>query len=398
MPLLPPTLLTPSGASSAPGAPAPAALPQGVLSLSGDLNFGTVALGQSASQYLTMSNTGTGNLSISGIVCPAGFRAVASGVIPPGTNRQVKVIFTPVKATNYSGTLTVRCFNAGNATVQVSGTGAAITVNSLRAISVTGNLAFGTVAVGKSAPGSLTISNTGTVAITVGSISYPVGFSGNFMGTLQPGAAQTIAVTFTPPTVGSFGGMVTVNSTATSGTNTLAASGTGVKQVPPAVIITSPAPGQGVGGLLITVNGTVNYAGTVAGVFYQFNSGTWLLATTANRGTNWTAIAKMIAGTNTFRVYARSTDGLVSTTNTLTFVSTNVLLLRFSSASVNPQPAKGLTFELNVPNTTKGRIQYSTNLIDWEDWSAFTSTNGSVKFSDPSATNGGRRFYRAVVP
>ena len=76
---------------------------------------------------------------------------------------------------------------------------------------------------------TLTISNTGNSPLTVSSISYPVGFSGNWPGgTIAPGGSQQVLVTFGPTSRGGYGGFVTVNGNQTSGTNTIPASGTGV--------------------------------------------------------------------------------------------------------------------------------------------------------------------------
>ncbi len=43
-------------------------------------------------------------------------------------------------------------------------------------------------------------------------------------------------------------------------------------------------------------------------------------------------------------------------------------------------------------------IQGSTNLADWEPVAIVINTNGVVHFTDTSATNFTRRFYRAVEP
>ena len=68
-----------------------------------------------------------------------------------------------------------------------------------RIILLTGNLAFGHVDPGSVATRALTISNNGTGTLTVSSISYPPGFSGNFpSGTIPSGASQMVTVTFAP--------------------------------------------------------------------------------------------------------------------------------------------------------------------------------------------------------
>ena len=97
-----------------------------------------------------------------------------------------------------------------------------------RIIALSGSLAFGNVTVGATAQSALTISNSGNAALTITSISYPSGFSGNWSsGTIAAGGSQNVTVTFAPVAAQGYGGTVTVNSDATAGTNTIAASGTG---------------------------------------------------------------------------------------------------------------------------------------------------------------------------
>jgi formylglycine-generating enzyme len=104
---------------------------------------------------------------------------------------------------------------------------AAYTIPPMRIIALSGNLTFGTVAVGSSSQSTLTIYNTGSSAMTVSNISYPNGFSGNWSGIIAAGSSQPVTVTFSPVSATSYGGTVTVNSDMTSGVNTIGASGTG---------------------------------------------------------------------------------------------------------------------------------------------------------------------------
>jgi hypothetical protein len=88
-------------------------------------------------------------------------------------------------------------------------------------------MAFGSVEVGSTGTATLTIANTGNTILTVSSISYPTGFSGAFSGTVAAGGTQNVTVTYTPVDDATNTGDITVNSDATSGTNTISASGTG---------------------------------------------------------------------------------------------------------------------------------------------------------------------------
>lgn len=95
-------------------------------------------------------------------------------------------------------------------------------------IGVTGNLGFGNVTVGTTASAAMTITNSGTAPLIVSSIGYPAGFSGNFAsGTVAAAATQVVTVTFTPTAANAYSGTITVNANHSSGTNTMAVSGTG---------------------------------------------------------------------------------------------------------------------------------------------------------------------------
>jgi hypothetical protein len=99
---------------------------------------------------------------------------------------------------------------------------------------LSGNLAFGNDPINHTATQTFTIQNIGTPALSVSTIAYPLGFSGNWAGgTIPAGASQTVAVTFNPTLAESYSatitvsGTVTLNSPTTRVGNTIACSGTG---------------------------------------------------------------------------------------------------------------------------------------------------------------------------
>jgi hypothetical protein len=96
-------------------------------------------------------------------------------------------------------------------------------------IALSGNMAFGNITVGTAATATLTIGNTGTGELTITSVTYPAGFSGSFAsGTVAPNGSQVVTVTFAPAAAQAYTGNITVTGNQASGTNTIAASGTGV--------------------------------------------------------------------------------------------------------------------------------------------------------------------------
>jgi uncharacterized protein YkwD len=91
------------------------------------LNFGAVELGKTSELTLTVGNSGTGTLSVTGITVPGGYALNwTSGAIAPGGSQQVTVRFAPTAAQAYDGTLTVNGdHTGGTSTASLSGRGAA---------------------------------------------------------------------------------------------------------------------------------------------------------------------------------------------------------------------------------------------------------------------------------
>jgi hypothetical protein len=195
-----------------------------VIALSGNMNFGNVAVGTSATSTLTIGNTGNSPLVVTGITYPAGFSGAFSGTIPAGGSQNVIVTFNPSASTTYGGNLTVAANQtAGSNTLAVSGS-----ADISRIIALSGNMAFGNVPMGTTKTAILTISNTGNAPLNVTGISYPAGFSGAFTGVIPAGGFQTVTVTFSPTLIQSYGGDLSVASDQNGGTNTLALSGSGI--------------------------------------------------------------------------------------------------------------------------------------------------------------------------
>lgn len=102
-------------------------------------------------------------------------------------------------------------------------------------ISLSGNLSFGNVQVGSSSTKTLTITNTGNATLNVSSINLPSGFTGNYNGSIAAGNSQNVTITFSPSSAITYGGTITVNSNASSGSNTISCSGTGTTVSAPAI-------------------------------------------------------------------------------------------------------------------------------------------------------------------
>jgi phosphodiesterase/alkaline phosphatase D-like protein len=200
--------------------------PTRTISLSGNLAFGSVVAGSTATSTLTISNAGNSTLSVGGITLPSGFSGNWAGTIAPGGFANVSITFAPTGGGNYGGSITVNSdATGGTNSIAASGTG---TIVPSRVLSLSGDLGFGDRSVGGTFSRTLTIANNGNSALTVSGISYPSGFSGNWTGTIAAGGSVNVNVTFSPVSLGTYGGNIIVSSDETVGANSAPVSGNGI--------------------------------------------------------------------------------------------------------------------------------------------------------------------------
>ena len=95
-----------------------------------------------------------------------------------------------------------------------------------RILQLAGTLDFGDVFLGEDDQKTFSIKSIGTGNITISNITYPAGYTGT---TKTTGTTIDVTVTFKPVNVIDYLGNITVESDATSGVNTIAVKGKGVK-------------------------------------------------------------------------------------------------------------------------------------------------------------------------
>ncbi|MGA9246845.1 MAG: choice-of-anchor D domain-containing protein [Candidatus Acidiferrales bacterium] len=205
----------------------------GVLSASvTSLSFGSVAVGNTATQSVTVTNAGTATVNISqATMTGAGFTVIGgnpSGTIPVGQSSTVQVQFAPTTAGAITGSLTV-ISDASNSplTVSLSGTGTQ-TGLSISPSAVT----FGNVVVGQSSTQSIELTNTGTtnVVINVATVTGTgFGISGlSLPKTLTGGQSLSFSVQFAPTTAGAATGSIVFTDNAPTSPQTVTLVGSGV--------------------------------------------------------------------------------------------------------------------------------------------------------------------------
>src|SRR5579863_216079 len=173
----------------------------------------------SAPLSITLTNTGTGALPISGITL-SGTDALqfaqtntCGTSIAVGSSCTISVVFKPTSAGSKAATLSVNGGGAGTQTVALSGTGVVLSYT----VSPT-SLAFGSETTNvASAPLSITLTNTGTGALPISGITLSGTDALQFAQTntcgtsIAVGSSCTISVVFKPTSAGSKAATLSVN-------------------------------------------------------------------------------------------------------------------------------------------------------------------------------------------
>jgi Abnormal spindle-like microcephaly-assoc'd, ASPM-SPD-2-Hydin/Right handed beta helix region len=229
--------------------------------LPGSLAFGSVNVGSSGKQSLTVSNPGSTALSITAAsTTGAGFGTVGLSLpmtVAAGGSGTITVDFAPSTSGSVTGSLSLASNAPMSPTgIALSGTGTAPT-GQLSANPSSLNL--GTEAVGStSSKQNVTVTNSSsTTSITISNItvSGPFAFSGTTLPvTLNPSASLTLSMTFTPTVSGAITGTlaVTSNSGNSPTSVTLAGTGTSSALTPSGPIVINGQNGKVIQGLKIT--------------------------------------------------------------------------------------------------------------------------------------------------
>jgi hypothetical protein len=314
----------------------------------------------SAAQTLTITNTGTSNLTLStatiGGTNPSDFAkssdTCTGATVMPTMTCAVSVTFTPATAGSLSASLIfVDNANGSPQTVTLSGTGTAPTVS----LSVSG-LTFTQLAGATSAAQTLTLTNVGTGNLTISTAAIggtnPTDFAKSADtctgATVTPTSTCAVSVTFTPSTTGSFSASLIFTDSASGSPQTATLSGTG----------TNAAVGFSASGL------------SFPGQLPETTSSA-LTETVTNSGTaNLTLSTVTLGGTNP-SVFAKSADSC-------------------TGATVTP----GNTCQVNVTFTPSAAGNFSASLIFSDNGSGSpqtvslsgTGTGSLVSFSSTSVS------------
>lgn len=219
------------------------------------LNFNQVGIGETSPGFpLTLSNAGTGSLSITKIALTGTNKGDFSVVPDPnscvvianGNPCTITVTLSPTVSALEKATLTITT-NATTLTVALSGTGVngPVALLTLSGLPVTA-INFGSQPAGQQTPSqTVTFTNTGNQTLNISGFSFSgtnladFQLSSNKCGAyLDAGASCTFGITFTPASVGARSATLTINDNALKHPQTIKLSGTGTSGTGPSIILT----------------------------------------------------------------------------------------------------------------------------------------------------------------
>ena len=178
------------------------------------VEFGTVEFAQTVQQTITVTNTGTAPLEITGIESDVSGLTFEPSMftLAPNGSRTVTITFPSSTAGTFSGNITISSndLERGPQTLSVS---VIVQPPPVPAITVQQTAVnFGTIEAGQTSQQTITIKNTGTAPLEITGIESDV--SGltfdTTMFTLAPEGSQTVTITFPSSTAGTFSGSINI--------------------------------------------------------------------------------------------------------------------------------------------------------------------------------------------
>ncbi len=216
------------------------------------LAFGDVDVGGSASQTMTLTNAGSGGLTLTGITVSGTDVTTTGPVLPmalaPNESTTLTVTFSPTAAGSVTGSITVDDDVPGaSLVVGVTGNGVMVapapapapgpTPTEVAPVATPSSIAFPSLTVGASTTQSVVISNVGTVTVTLSGATVSGGAftvtGSSFPAAIAPGGSVTLQVTFAPAAAGSFSGSLSVANDAPGSPLVVPVSGTATQPVAP---------------------------------------------------------------------------------------------------------------------------------------------------------------------
>jgi len=363
------------------------------------LSFGSLLLGASASLPLSVTNSGTGSVTISQVATSNTAFAVSgfsgSVALAPGQSLAFSVSFAPSVTGSASGNVSVMSTATNSpATIALSGTGIQPQISV-----VPSSVSFGSVTTGVTNTQTLKITNPGTANLTVTQASMTSSaftYSGLTLPlTIAPGGSSSFTASFAPASAGTFAGNLTLVNNSPTPALAVVLSGTGLAAVrqlsasPSSVTFGNVATGTSTSQsvtLTNTGNSSVSLSQDgVTGTGFTMNGLGLPLTLAAGQSTSLTVgFSPTSAG---------SVTGTVSISSNATNSPTSIPLSGTGTApasysvSLSWTPSSSSYSGFNVYRSTASGGPY--NRID-------TSMVSTTSYTDPNVTTGQTYYYVAT--
>jgi Abnormal spindle-like microcephaly-assoc'd, ASPM-SPD-2-Hydin len=307
------------------------------------LSFGTVGLGKTTTQSVTVTNTGTSNVTIdqtavTGTSFSTGAGAPAAS-IAPGQGKTIKIQFAPLSTGSAAGGFTLTS-DATNSPLSV----ALVGMGAQPGLAISpATVNFGNVLVGHSGTQAITLTNTSSsnVVVNLATVSGSAfGISGlTLPATIAAGQSVSFNAQFMPASTGAGTGSISFTDNAAGSPQSIILSGSGVTQssalgASPASAAFSSVSIGNTGKLTITLSNSGNAIVTISGVTttgtgFSAIGLTTPLAIPAGQGTTFTAqFAPATAG---------SASGSIAITSNASNATLSIALSGSGAAAGQPQ-------------------------------------------------------------
>ena len=181
----------------------------------GSLNFSNVPVGQSKTENLTLTNSGTGNVAVNPATTSGGASFTVSGLsapanLAPGKTLLIAVKFAPTGPGAVTGAVSISSDTANSpAAISLSGMGSQALVSASAS-----SVSFGKVVVGNTNSQPITLRNSGNATLTFSQMAASgdgVGLTGLSMSTtIAPNSSATFNAVFAPSSTSPVNGSITL--------------------------------------------------------------------------------------------------------------------------------------------------------------------------------------------
>jgi Abnormal spindle-like microcephaly-assoc'd, ASPM-SPD-2-Hydin len=260
--------LSASGTGSTTGAVVPGTL----VPNPSPLAFGNTKVGANQTSSVTLTNSGGADLTITqATLSGAGFAMGNLSLpmtLPAGNSTSTTITFAPTASGNFSGSVTFATASTGaqnTAMLQMTGSGTAVPATSSLAANPS-SLSFGSIQVSSSANLSETLTNSGASPVTISQANVAgAGFSISGLSvplTLAANQSVTFNAIFAPTSGGKASGTLSIVSSASNSTLSVAFSGTGAAAGQLGLSPASLSFGNVAVGSTASLNGTITASGS----------------------------------------------------------------------------------------------------------------------------------------